>query len=142
MFNLSLSLPISPGFFKSQHNCKELRAKYWHLSNSLHMQVVRSANAQATYAWGWPLSISWRFSSRGGCSKQIDRSSLLWRIGRYWWMRLPRIGKALVPLADKGDAILGDFFLALQSDLTRHLNSFRKLPVDVRALVAPCKRKD
>ena len=52
-----------------------------------------------------------------------------------------KVGKALVPLTDKGDAILGDFLLALQSDRTRHLDSLRKLPVNVRALVAPCKEE-
>ena len=50
-----------------------------------------------------------------------------------------KVGKALVPLADKGDAILRDFLLTLQGDRTRHSHSLRKLPVDVRALVAPCK---
>ena len=52
-----------------------------------------------------------------------------------------KVGKALVPLTDKGDAILGDFLLALQSDRTRHLDSLRKLPVNVRALVAPCEEE-
>ena len=84
----------------------------------LYVPATRSGGPGRPVACGvLCTSISWRFRglrylARGGCLKQIDKSSLLWRIDRYyWWMRLPRLGRRSFHSQTRGTRSSEIFFL-------------------------------